>query len=138
LDSAGYLSHLAIELVLKAFLLVRIRSFRDDHSLAKLLRTVQANGTKVALSEDQITTIRRLDEFYHLRYPQTDGSASIGDVDWDAIRSLASALLEQLPENLQSDVVRLDRTKKSGRALTKKPKDSPLFEGHVLVVKSQK
>jgi hypothetical protein len=38
LDSAGYLSHLGLELLLKAFLLLVTGSFRDDHSLANLLR----------------------------------------------------------------------------------------------------
>lgn len=138
LDSAGYLSHLGLELLLKAFLLLVTGNFRDDHSLANLLRALEANGAKVSLSEAHAATIKQLDEFYNLRYPQPAGSPTVGDVAWNSIHSLFSALGEQLPETLRRELSKLDRTKKFGRVLMRKPKRGRPFEGHVLVVDSKK
>jgi hypothetical protein len=138
LDSAGYLSHLGIELHLKAFLLRHTGNFRDDHSLTNLLRTLEANGVHLALNEEQLATLKQLDQFYNLRYPQTEGSPSVGGLDWLPIHSLSSALGDQLPEDLQRDVFNLDRTRKFGRVLMKKHKDGLPFEGHVIVVDTSK
>jgi hypothetical protein len=138
LDSAGYLSHLGIELLLKAFLLNVIGNFRDDHSLTNLLRALEANGVKFTLNEEQVATVKQLDQFYHLRYPQTVGSLSVGDLDWPAIHSLFSALGDRLPEKLQRDLINLDRTRKFGRVLMRRPKNGRLFEGHMIVVDTKK
>src|ERR1700682_3057099 len=51
LDSAGYLSHLGIELTLKTSLLCFTGNFPDDHSLANLLRALEANGVQFALGK---------------------------------------------------------------------------------------
>lgn len=138
LDSAGYLSHLGIELLLKTFLLRLTGNFRDFHSLTSLLRTLEANGVKFGLNEEQFATVKQLDEWYHLRYPQTTASPSVGDLDWPGIHSLFSALVERLPEDLQRDLMNLDRTKKFGRVLMRKPKDRLPFEGHMIVVDTKK
>jgi len=137
-DSAGYLSHLGLELLLKAFLLLVTGEFRDDHSLANLLRALEADGAKVNLSEEHAATIKQLDEFYNLRYPQPAGSPSVGDLAWTAIHSLFSALAEQLPEDLRRELFKLDRTKKFGRVLMRKESAGRPFEGHVVVVDSKK
>jgi len=138
LDSAGYLSHLGTELLLKTFLLRLTGNFRDEHSLTNLLRTLEASGVKFALNEEHLATVKQLDQFYHLRYPQTAGSPSVGDLDWPAIHSLFSALGEQLPEDLRRDLLNLDRTRKFGRVLMRKPKDGLPFEGHMIVVDTKK
>jgi hypothetical protein len=138
LDSAGYLSHLGIELYLKALLLRYTGNFRDDHSLTNLFRTLEADGVHLALNEKHVATVEQLDQFYHLRYPQTAGSPSVGGLDWLAIHSLSSALGTQLPKDLQRDVLNLDRTKKFGRVLMKKQKVGTPFEGNVIVVDTPK
>src|SRR5437660_5341406 len=55
--------------------------------LANLLRALEANGTKVSLSEDHAATIKQLDEqleeFYNLRYLQPAGSPTVGDLAMD-------------------------------------------------------
>ena len=138
LDSAGYLSHLGIELLLKTLLLCITGRFRDEHSLITLLRTLEVNGVKFALNEEQIATVKQLDQFYNLRYPQAAGSPSVGDLDWPAIHSLSSALLEHLPGDLQRDLLNLDRTEKFGRVLMRKTKGGRPFESHMIVVDSKK
>jgi HEPN domain-containing protein len=45
-DSAGYLSHLGIELILKAFLLNRTDAFPNDHSLARLLSLLRIGRSR--------------------------------------------------------------------------------------------
>lgn len=138
LDSAGYLSHLGIELTLKAFWLHHSGKFSDSHSLATIVRNLQKEGLELALSADHMATLRRLDQFYSLRYPQTAVSPAVGDLDWDAIHSLFSALGDQLPKELQRDLRNLDRTKKFGRILMRKMKDTRLFEGRMIVVETKK
>ncbi|MGO9451848.1 MAG: HEPN domain-containing protein [Candidatus Binataceae bacterium] len=137
LDSAGYLCHLGIELLLKAILLNQTESFPNEHSLKKLLAILEENGVGPSLETDHIAVVDQLDAFYNLRYPQPTGSSSIGDLQWTEIHSLFSIIAESLPDGLKRDLMNLDRTAKFGRKLMKKPKESGLFEGHVLVVPSK-
>ncbi|HVN89107.1 MAG TPA: HEPN domain-containing protein [Candidatus Binataceae bacterium] len=132
--SAGYLSHLGIELELKAFLLHFTGEFPDTHSLKVLLGLIREKGLKVFLTEEQHTTAKELDLFYELRYPRPDGSPSIGSLAWPRIHALHATLGEQLPKELQEAVLKLDRTRKFGRVLMKKPKDGGFLEDHAVVV----
>jgi len=138
LDSAGYLSHLGLELLLKTFLLRLTGSFTDDHSLTKLFQALEARGVKLALDKRHLATLKELDLFFALRYPQTMGSPEVGDMDWLKIFSLFSALGDQLPQDLHGDLMNLDRTKKFGRVLMRKPKGGRPFEGHMTVVDTKK
>jgi hypothetical protein len=138
LDSAGYLSHLGIELTLKTSLLCFTGNFPDDHSLANLLRALEANGVQFALGEGHNATVKELDQFYLLRYPQAAGSPSVGDLAWPTILSLFEALAARLPEDLRRDLRNLDRTRKFGRVLMQKPKDKHPLEGHAIVVDRKK
>lgn len=80
-DSAGYLSHLGIELILKALLLRRSDSFSNEHSLAKLSRLIDKQGVALNYTEDHKKTLKTLDEFYELRYPKTLNPIEIGQED---------------------------------------------------------
>jgi HEPN domain-containing protein len=91
LDSAGYLSHLGIELLLKALLLDSTGEFHDDHSLSQLLAKLKSKGVELRVDAKQRTTLSRLDEFHRLRYPDVVDSPSVGDLDFIALHSLFSA-----------------------------------------------
>jgi hypothetical protein len=136
LDSDGYLSHLGIELLLKAFLLFFKGEFPREHSLLRLLKSIWSKGIALTVEGEDLVIINMLDEFFELRYPnpQGPGVPSIGDLDWPKIHRLTSLLLEQLPPELKSDLLQLDRTKKFGRQVMKKPKEGHLLEGHAIIV----
>jgi hypothetical protein len=138
LDSAGYLSHLGVELLLKALLLHFSGSFPDEHSLRKLLSALKQNEIPLVLTQEQLETLKELDRLYELRYPNPQNMPSIGSMAWPRIHSLWSAIGERLPAELIVAVQTLDRTKKFGRVLMKKQKEGPPFEGHVVVIGQQK
>jgi HEPN domain-containing protein len=68
-DSAGYLCHLGIELVLKAILLNICNEFPNEHYLSKLSGLNAKQCVKVNYERKHSDTIKMLDNFNELRYP---------------------------------------------------------------------
>ena len=62
-DSAGYLSHLGIELPLKAFLLHHTGRFPGEHDLGCLLRLVQEHDPTITLSDAEQGILSQEDTF---------------------------------------------------------------------------
>jgi HEPN domain-containing protein len=123
-DSAGYLSHLGIELILKAFLLHYTGQFPAEHSLRKLRCSLEERGITLLPVEKYGSTLAKLDRFADLRYPNPNGAPEIGSDDWTIICTLYSQLRTQLPTDLQRQVDRISQTKKFGRILMRKRKDT--------------
>jgi HEPN domain-containing protein len=120
-DSAGYLSHLGIELILKAFLLHRNGEFPDEHSLKALARRLAP--LVEPLHDDTITL---LDRFNELRYPlppqkRVENYGEIGDEDWGGVHVLMMELLTLLPSDLRRAYDEINDNEKSGRVLMQKP-----------------
>jgi len=133
LDSAGYLSHLSLELLLKATLLFLEDKFPECHDLEQLLRRLQAAGLKLNIPVAQDDVVKRLRAFYGLRYPDPTTPVSISQPDAPLIRDTWDSLWAQLPEALRArmpelyEVGRDGRLRKGGRAIMireKKPRDS--------------
>lgn len=110
LSSAGYLSHLGIELLLKGCWVNESSHFEDLHSLAKLAAKIKF----LKLNDELSRIITNLDRFYEMRYPQEIGEikeiekrnisfnlpTEIGDNDWvDAINFLHE-VQKQMPISL--------------------------------------
>lgn len=110
LSSAGYLSHLGIELLLKGCWVSESSYFEDLHSLAKLASKINF----LKLNDEHNRIITNLDKFYEMRYPQEIGeieeiekrdisfnlSTEIGDADWvDTIKFLHE-VQSQMPTSL--------------------------------------
>src|SRR2546428_512 len=68
-DSAGYLSHLGIELLLKAFLLHHTGRFPNEHDLVRLLALVHEHEPTIALSDAEQRILRQVNTFNFSRYP---------------------------------------------------------------------
>jgi HEPN domain-containing protein len=120
LDSAGYLSHLGIELILKAFLLHRDGKFPKEHSLAELLR-----DAPITLHPMFDETITLLDGFEQLRYPipkpkRAGMLGEIGDEDWRDIYMIRKQLLRWLPPKLREEYDAIKDNEKGGRVLMEK------------------
>ena len=122
-DSAGHLSHLGIELVLKAFLLHDVGSFPNEHNLLKLHSEIKKSCRTLNIGVDHEKTLERLNPYISIRYPTPEQPIEIGDEDWDAIERLFAALRSAMPSELQQELQNRNRTLKGGRILMSKPKD---------------
>lgn len=68
-DSGGYLAHLGLELLLKAWLLEVSSEFPKTHSLVALVNKLNERQKQIVLSEEDKTLLRLIDEYGELRYP---------------------------------------------------------------------
>ena len=123
-DSAGYLSHLGIELLFKSFLLHHAGQFPAEHSLRKLRCSLEESGIRLFLAEKHEDALAKLDRFADLRYPRPNGVPEIGSEDWTIIRTLYFKLRTQLPTDFQQHIDRMNRTTKFGRVLMRKRKNT--------------
>jgi len=80
-DSAGYLAHLAVELLMKALLLELTGSFPREHSVRRLGKRLETLGATFHPNAGRILEL--LDEFNELRYPRPAPEVEIGDDDRD-------------------------------------------------------
>lgn len=126
-DSAGYLAHLGLELMLKAWLLQDKGEFTGTHSLECLMEIINKSECNLTLDCPQKTTLVDLSSFEKLRYPNQKNPIEIGDEDIEKINSLAETILSQLPEELMKKYDQLPFGKKSGRVLMARPKE---LSGH--------
>ena len=122
LDSAGYLSHLGIELVLKAILLNCKNDFPNEHSLAKLSDLIERQGVNLNYTKEHKETLKTLDAFYELRYPEAQNPIEIGDDDWEKIESFFEHLCFLLPDQIQQDLRQMNYFEKGKRILMMKKK----------------
>ena len=121
-DSAGYLCHIGIELILKAILINKTGEFDNEHSLVKLSNQVRKQNVELEYSKDQNRTLEKVNSFYDLRYPKELSPVEIGSDDWDYIENLYEFLFYVLPDDIQEQVKKIDRGVKGGRITMKKRK----------------
>lgn len=125
LDSAGYLAHLGVELLLKAFLLHRNSSFPETHGLADLCGMVAADTPAVKMRKSDSPyrdLVLSLDKCYELRYPNPKGNQGISRGDWKAVKLLVDRLREALPKELTEVFDHPERREKFGRTVTQADK----------------
>ena len=121
-DSAGYLCHLGIELVLKAMLLNKCNEFCNEHSLVKLVDFIEKQNVQLNYGRNHEDTIRVLDGFYELRYPRTVDPIEIGDDDWERIENLFEFLVLMLPKKIQKELKKMSHSSKGNRILMRRKK----------------
>jgi HEPN domain-containing protein len=119
-DSAGYLSHLGIELLLKAWLLDITGEHPKTHSLITLREKLISLKQDLSPQGENIQWIRELDKYSRLRYPFKSEPIETGSDDWDKTEKLFSELCLHMPEHLLEKIQRLENTKKGRRILMKK------------------
>lgn len=124
LDSAGYLAHLGVELVLKAWHLDRFGQFNNTHNLTELFSELKQMDGSLGLGADNEGFLAELDEFYLLRYPRRRGGAvEVGTEHLEHLDSLHKALWGSMPEELRETYEKIDPTRKGGRVLMEKKID---------------
>jgi HEPN domain-containing protein len=126
-DSAGYLAHVAVELMLKATILHTTGGFPGEHSLQALLEASSATGHPFHLPSSHEGTLYLLDNFQDCRYPRPSAPIQIGYSDCTPIVALWDQLTIQLPLSLKEAWQTADSFNKGGRVLMipSRPPDSP-------------
>ena len=100
-DSAAYLCHLCLELLLKAFVLNLKDYFEDSHCLLGMYEELKKSG-RVSLDSDFEKWLSDLDAFFNCRYPCPKKPIYFsGDDLENIIVPIAMALIEKLPEELR-------------------------------------
>ena len=89
-DSAGYLAHIGVELLLKGWLLEAAGSFRGSHKLGPLYRELVESHGAPRLSSDAGAMLEKLDSYEVLRYPNRDQPTEVGNEDRVVTRSSMS------------------------------------------------
>lgn len=121
LDSAGYLAHLGVELVLKAWHLAWFGQFDNTHDLVELFGTLKKKDASLHIGAGNEVFLKELDKFYLLRYPRRKGGAvEVGSDQLEPLDALLDALWKAMPKELVETYEKIDRTKKGGRILMKK------------------
>lgn len=121
LDSAGYLAHLGLELLLKGWHLYIFGRFKGIHKLQDLYNELKAADANTTLSQYHEETLSDLDVYTELRYPRRRDPVEIGPENWQRIQDLVDAFFEKMPKELNAKVYKLSPTKKGGRVLMERP-----------------
>jgi len=123
LDSAGYLAHLGVELVLKAWHLAWFGQFDNTHDLVELFDALKNKDGALDIGGENQRFLSELDKFYLLRYPrQKDGPVEVGSDQLEHLDALLEALWKVMPKQLVEIYEKIDPTMKGGRILMKKKK----------------
>ncbi len=115
-SSAGYLIHLVLELILKAFHIHEFGKFSVTHNIGCLFKSLN----KKLSAEDQ-KALKLIDQYYLHRYPRmVEGPIEIGQDDLVVIESFLSTIWGLLPNNLREEYNKIDPLKKGGNILMEK------------------
>lgn len=124
-DSAGYLAHMGLELILKSWLLYEKGQFEGIHPLQELIKEIVEHDCRVSFSRREMQTLKFLSRFEKLRYPNRKSPIEIGAEDIEQIDELADAIWQQLPDGLIKSFENLEKFKKGGRVLMVRPSHIP-------------
>ncbi|WP_076750509.1 HEPN domain-containing protein [Desulfatitalea tepidiphila] len=125
-DSAGYLAHLGVEMLLKAWLLEVAGEFEGTHNLEMLYSNLVALSVTEPLDANNSAILNRLDKYEQLRYPNLNSPTEVGDGDWKHIEILTGFLCRSMPPEIDEALSEINRGnqnypfRKAGRVLMKK------------------
>ena len=119
-DSAGYLSHLGIELLLKSLLLHHLEYFTDDHRLISLYESLP--DVVKTLTDKEFEMLTRWDSFFMIKYPNPSSPMPAGSHQWTEARQISQSIINLMPKHLHDIAVTYGKeqpTQKGGRTLYK-------------------
>jgi HEPN domain len=119
-DSAGYLAHIGVELLLKAWHLEAFGYFTDTHKLQKLWGPLAGLPDVKPLSKHSVRALAVLDAYEHLRYP-TSNPIEIGSAHAAKLDALVNAIWQRAPTSLKQTFKTINPVEKGGRVLMKRP-----------------
>jgi len=118
LHSAAFLSHLGIELILKACLLHFADEFPAVHDLKRLFRQLRKKG--INLSAQNKKWLNYLNNCSALRYPDPAKTTEVNINQWGKTEALFEELRANVPEEIQKQIVSHERytsNVKSGKTI---------------------
>lgn len=107
LHSATYLSHLGIELLLKACILHLDGEFPAEHNIKILIRRLHKAG--VALSKNSGKWLEYINRGFGLRYPNYKSGTEVDISHWELTKALFEELRRCIPEEIQKQIVNHER-----------------------------
>lgn len=116
-DSAGYLAHIGVELLLKAWLLQVNGQFDGVHSLRELYSQLEGKCGATKLESPQIAILNVLDQYEQLRYPNPKHPTEVGEDDWPQIESLVGFICRAMPLEIAEMLEGIVPGRKAGRVL---------------------
>ncbi len=122
-DSAGYLAHIGVELLLKCWLLQVAGQFEGIHNLQLLYEQLAAKHGAPKLDESQTEVLTMLDQYEQLRYPNPKQPTEIGDEDWPKIERFVAFLCREMPQEIEKALEQVVPGRKAGRVLMKKKRE---------------
>ncbi len=120
LHSAAFLSHLAIELLLKACLLHSIKEFPPTHDLKRLFALLRKNDNNIDISSQNKKWLKYLNGCNALRYPNKSIKTEVDINQSKKTRALFEELRGKLPDEIKKLIVTHERYRsnvKSGKTI---------------------
>jgi len=118
LHSAAFLSHLSIELLLKACLLYLEDEFPAEHDLKQLFKRLRKKGFE--LSDQNKKWLNYLNHCNELRYPNPESKLEVDLNHWKQTKALFEELRMNVPKEIQTIIVTHERYSsnvKSGKTI---------------------
>jgi HEPN domain-containing protein len=125
LDSAGYLCHIAIELMLKAWVLHSTGRFEGTHPLQAQIGVLSREDYPLTLTERQREILNYISSFSELRYPSLKHPVEIGTDDIELVMEVAEEIWQQIPKELVEAYEAIPGHKKGNRVIMRRRKDLP-------------
>jgi HEPN domain-containing protein len=118
LHSAAFLSHLSIELLLKACLLHLEDEFPAEHDLKQLFKRLRKSG--IELSDQNKKWLNDFNHCNELRYPNPELKLEVDLNQWRQTKALFQELRMNVPKEIQKMIVTHERYRsnvKSGKTI---------------------
>jgi HEPN domain-containing protein len=118
LHSVTYLSHLSIELLLKAWLLELSGQFPAEHNLKRLFSLLPKKDQK--LKSQDLLWLYQLSRSFELRYPDPKAASIVSLDDWPKTKHLFEELRASAPAEVRRQIVLSERYQssvKGGKAI---------------------
>ena len=119
-DSAGYLTHMGLELLMKSWLLKAAGEFPGIHRLSDLYDDLVRRHGAPSLTKAERNLLAKLDKFETLRYPNRKSPTEVGTADSQAAEGFVAKLRSLMPKSIRIPTSTRRRVIKSGRVLMKK------------------
>jgi HEPN domain-containing protein len=117
LDSAGYLAHLGVELILKAVLLDLEGQFPGTHDIEELYGRTVTHDSGFRLDHPSESVLEALNKYRNLRYPQPRNMPGVAAGDREAVNRLVHQIKARMPDALVEMLTGPSETVKSGRSI---------------------
>lgn len=117
-DSGGYLIHVGYECILKGWWLELSDEIHSEHNLIRIAKMIPDFDYENLPTEIR-NTIRDINQFQYLRYPNLINPIEIGDEILYPVAELVKFTLQKIPKNIRPKINN-EYIKKGNRILMKK------------------